>query len=98
MAYEQQTWKNEPDHTTPLEASRLNHMEDGIAKATVTYGTTEPTGGSDGNVYFQNNGQKITKIWQNILGTWYFFKPPVICQNVTGIKPLVTVTVKNHVG
>lgn len=33
MAYSKQTWKDDPDHTTPLSANRLNHMEDGIADA-----------------------------------------------------------------
>ena len=30
MAYEKQTWTNLPSKTTPINASRLNHMEQGI--------------------------------------------------------------------
>lgn len=30
MAYEKQTWTNLPSKTTPINAGRLNHMEQGI--------------------------------------------------------------------
>ena len=30
MAYSKQTWHDLPDQTTPINAERLNHMEDGI--------------------------------------------------------------------
>ena len=30
MAYPKQVWKDLPDRSTPLNAKRLNHMEDGI--------------------------------------------------------------------
>lgn len=30
MAYSKQTWSDLPAETTPINASRLNHMEDGI--------------------------------------------------------------------
>lgn len=33
MAYTKQTWANLPSKTTPLNATRLNHMEDGIEAA-----------------------------------------------------------------
>lgn len=33
MAYEKQEWRDLPDETTPISASRLNHMEDGIYEA-----------------------------------------------------------------
>lgn len=33
MTYTKQTWQNMPARTTPLSASRLNHMEDGIQAA-----------------------------------------------------------------
>lgn len=33
MAYTKQTWQNLPDKTTPINASRLNHMEQGIYDA-----------------------------------------------------------------
>lgn len=33
MAYTKQTWANLPSKTTPINASRLNHMEDGIYDA-----------------------------------------------------------------
>lgn len=33
MAYTKQTWQNLPNKTTPINATRLNHMEDGIYDA-----------------------------------------------------------------
>lgn len=33
MAYIKQNWENTPNKTTPISASRLNHMEDGIGNA-----------------------------------------------------------------
>ena len=33
MAYTKQTWANLPSKTTPINASRLNHIEDGIYDA-----------------------------------------------------------------
>lgn len=33
MAYSKQTWANLPSKTTPINATRLNHMEDGIESA-----------------------------------------------------------------
>ena len=33
MAYEKQYWENLPSKTTPINAARLTHMEDGIYAA-----------------------------------------------------------------
>ena len=38
------------------------------------FGTSDPSGGQDGDIYIQNDGVNITKIWQNIGGNWYFFE------------------------
>lgn len=40
MAYTKQTWANLPSKTTPINASRLNHMEDGIYDANQTATTS----------------------------------------------------------
>jgi len=40
MAYTKQTWANLPSKTTPINASRLNHMEDGIYDANQPATTT----------------------------------------------------------
>lgn len=40
MAYTKQTWVNLPSKTTPINASRLNHMEDGIYAANQTATTS----------------------------------------------------------
>ena len=40
MAYTKQTWANLPSKTTPINASRLNHMEDGIYAANQTATTS----------------------------------------------------------
>ena len=38
--------------------------------ASIDYGTTIPTGGSNGDVYFQNDGTNVIAIWQKVSGTW----------------------------
>lgn len=43
MAYSKQTWSNLPSKTTPINATRLNHMEDGIESAN-TEATTSAAG------------------------------------------------------
>ena len=40
MAYDKQTWSNLPSKTTPINATRLNHMEDGIEAANTEATTT----------------------------------------------------------
>ena len=40
MAYSKQTWSNLPSKTTPINATRLNHMEDGIEAANTEATTT----------------------------------------------------------
>jgi len=40
MAYTKQTWANLPSKTTPINATRLNHMEDGIYDANQPATTT----------------------------------------------------------
>lgn len=35
MAYQKQTWNDNPGGNTPLSAARLNHMEDGIEAASL---------------------------------------------------------------
>ena len=43
----------------------------GSGNANISYGTTEPTGGSDGDVYFKiDNEGNITEIYQNHNGVW----------------------------
>ena len=49
----------------------------------IEFGTTDPSGGEDGDVYFQNDGSQITKIWQKVNGNWIFFEsssgnPPTV--------------------
>lgn len=40
MAYTKQTWVDLPSKTTPINATRLNHMENGIASANTTATTS----------------------------------------------------------
>lgn len=42
MAYTKQTWQNLPNKTTPINASRLNHMEQGIYDANQPATTSTP--------------------------------------------------------
>lgn len=44
---------------------------DSIGGTSINYGTSTPTGGSDGDVYFQtDSNNNIVKIWQNHSGVW----------------------------
>lgn len=44
---------------------------DSIGGTSINYGTSTPTGGSDGDVYFQTDSNgNIVKIWQNHSGAW----------------------------
>lgn len=44
---------------------------DSIGGTSINYGTSTPTGGSDGDVYFQTDANgNIVKIWQNHSGAW----------------------------
>lgn len=44
---------------------------DSIGGTSINYGTSTPTGGSDGDVYFQTDSNgNIVKIWQNHSGVW----------------------------
>lgn len=48
-------------------------MHKGVAYGggSISYGTSTPTGGSDGDVYFQtDSNNNVVKIWQNHSGTW----------------------------
>lgn len=48
-------------------------MHKGVAYGggSISYGTSTPTGGSDGDVYFQTDANgNIVKIWQNHSGAW----------------------------
>jgi hypothetical protein len=57
--YTEQFWVNGPDGQTPLDAARLNHMEDGIAAASIdqlivlAVGQTVPVGTPPGTVVVQ---------------------------------------------
>lgn len=55
MSYTKQTWLNGPDGQTPLDADRLNHMEDGIETASeqilvLEVGQSVPVGTPAGTV------------------------------------------------
>jgi len=43
MTYTKQTWVNKPTLTTPVNATRMNHMEDGINEAVTQYPLTTKT-------------------------------------------------------
>ena len=54
----------------------------------IGFGTTDPTDGENGDVYFQNDGSQITKIWQKIGADWIFIEsghgvPTVAISNAT---------------
>lgn len=44
MAYTKQTWTDLPNTTSPITATRLNHIEDGIYEVSTTTATTSSNG------------------------------------------------------
>lgn len=68
MAYSKQTWHDLPDQTTPINAERLNYMEDGIynnsLKIVDEYSEAQDRGYSAN--YINNNFEtKGTLLWTN---------------------------------
>ena len=45
-----------------------------LFESNLRYGANDPSGGEDGDIYVQNNGLQITKIWQKVGGSWLFFE------------------------
>ena len=57
MAYEKQTWENLPSQTTPINADRLTHIEDGIFNAAAT----ADTAASDASSAISGLADKVDK-------------------------------------
>ena len=62
MAYTKQTWNDLPNTTTPVTATRLNHMEDGIYDSATTIDTRKQTG--SGKTAYQS---ATASAWHKIL-------------------------------
>lgn len=78
MAYVKQEWKNLPNQTTPVNATRMNHIEDGIVKNDVfknmlymnySRGTSTTINGvtftinDDGSISASGTGTKLGYLW-----------------------------------
>lgn len=78
MAYVKQEWKNLPNQTTPANATRMNHIEDGIVKNDVfknmlymnySRGTSTTINGvtftinDDGSISASGTGTKLGYLW-----------------------------------
>lgn len=60
MAYVKQEWKNLPNQTTPANATRMNHIEDGIYNNSVEISNTIESGSnSNGNWIKYSDGTLI---------------------------------------
>lgn len=55
MAYQKQTWNNDPSGETPITAERLNHIEDGIASAVETDSVARVSNVVSKNLFNKNN-------------------------------------------
>lgn len=68
----------------------------------ILYGTSQPneTDGKDGDLYIQNTGDKIEKIWHRVNGEWYAFEgvgggPTISIGNIDASKkPKINVSIK----
>lgn len=78
MAYVKQEWKNLPNQTTPVNATRMNHIEDGIVKNDIfknmlymnySRGTSTTINGvtftinDDGSISASGTGTKLGYLW-----------------------------------
>lgn len=78
MAYVKQEWKNLPNQTTPANATRMNHIEDGIVKNDIfknmlymnySRGTSTTINGvtftinDDGSISASGTGTKLGYLW-----------------------------------
>lgn len=72
MAYIKQDWKDYPDTTTPINSTRLNHMEDGISAA-----LTEDNITTDMTSTEENKIPEVSSVKEYIDGTllWSNSKP-----------------------
>ena len=82
MAYIKQDWKDYPDTTTPINSTRLNHMEEGIANALAKDSiTTDMTSTEEDKIpntptikeYIDNTNTYSTD--EKVVGTWIDGKP-----------------------
>ena len=92
MAYVKQTWEDLPSTQTPITASRLNHMEDGIAEAWEHGG-----GGGAGEslpigseIEFDGLATDIPTGWEQIDGN--VFSEYVLYDSDTGTTDTVTLS------
>lgn len=71
MAYVKQTWHDLPQTDTPITASRMNHIEDGIADVDSRIPAVVPTKLSDltNDVGFITSSSNITGTSSNVTGT-----------------------------
>ena len=65
MAYTKQTWSDGPGGGTPLDADRLNHMEDGIAQAT----SIDPV---ITNILYDGNGNPTSVTTDGVITTYTY--------------------------
>lgn len=77
-AYTKQTWVNGAAGGTPINASRLTHMEDGISAANLSTGYTLVTGGSGVNAAIAINAAVLTESTIILSGVHYYSSPILI--------------------
>ena len=85
MAYSKQTWQDLPNTTTPITASRLNHMEDGIEANDVNgivVSATEPS--TDRRKVWLQKGKNLFDISVNSLSVGLWSSGNVIAANSSG--------------
>lgn len=95
MSYVKQDWKDYPDTTTPINSTRLNHMEDGISAALTEENITNDINDTNENAVVN---AKTTKDYvdekntystdEKIVGTWIDGKPIYrkVINTITGDK------------
>lgn len=77
-AYTKQTWVNGVAGGTPINATRLTHMEDGIAAANLSTGYTLVSGGVGVNAAIAINAAVLTESTVILSGVHYYASPILI--------------------
>jgi hypothetical protein len=89
MAYIKTTWENEPNESTPLNASNLNKIENGIYNNSINIGELEDLDTTDkSNIVAAINeaNQNAYSTDETKIGTWIDNKP-IYRKVVTGTLP-----------
>lgn len=96
MAYTKQTWNDLPNTTSPINATRLNHMEDGIYDVSTTTATTSVAGLMSASDKTHMNRLAVTALLPSAVSTKTTTTLNASVDNFDFIVVLATANAWNH--